>query len=141
MDLKSPPTTLLDGRLDFVATQSLERMANDAAVRAFAEKVEVVADPAQETGEGEDRTESARVTLTMTDGTQKSRYVPYVPGFPTHPLSKDEVETKAGELVEPVLGVAGAAQLIALCDNLDGLKTVEPIIDVMRFSGQPAAAG
>ncbi len=132
---------MLDGRLDFVAAQSLERMANDTAVRAFAEKVEVVADPAQETGEGEDRTESARVTLTMTDGTQKSRYVPYVPGFPTHPLSKDEVETKARELVEPVLGAAGAARLIALCDGLDGLETVEPIIDVMRFSGRPAAAG
>ena len=124
---------MLDGRLDFVDAQSLDRMTNDQAAKAFASKVEVVADAAQETGEGEDRTESARVIITLQDGSTKSRYIAYVPGFPTHPMGKSEVETKARELIEPVIGKAKSAQLVALCDDLDGLKTVDPIIELMRF--------
>lgn len=126
-----------DGRLDFVDAQSLDRMTNDKAAKAFAEKVEVVADPSQETGEGEDRTESAHVTITMADATTKSRYVAYVPGFPTHPMGKSEVQTKARELVEPVIGKAKCARLIDLCDNLDRLENVDPIIDLMCFEAAP----
>ena len=80
-----------------------------------------------------DRTESARVTLTRKDGTQEERYVPYVPGYPTHPLAKAEVEEKAHELIEPVLGVAAADRLIALCDDLDDAGSVDPIVELMRF--------
>ena len=124
---------MLDGALDFVSAQSLDRQANDAAARAFSRKVTVVRDEAQEMGEGEDRTESARVTLIRKDGTREERYVAYVPGFPTHPLSKAEVEVKAHELVEPVLGSARADRLVALCDTLDSADSVDPIIELMRF--------
>ena len=124
---------MLDGRLDFVSAQSLERQESDTTAQAFARKVTVVRDEAQETGEGEDRTESARVTLVRKDGTREERYVAYVPGFPTHPLSKAEVEVKAHELVEPVLGTSQADRLVALCDGLDSAESVEPIIELMRF--------
>lgn len=124
---------MLDGQLDFVSAQSLDRQANDEAARAFARKVTVIRDEAQEMGEGEDRTESARVTLTRKDGTREERYVAYVPGFPTHPLSKAEVEEKAHELVEPVLGKRKADRLVALCDGLDSAESIDPIIDLMRF--------
>lgn len=124
---------MLDGRLDFVDAQSLDRMNIDEAAKAFAKKVEVVADAAQETGEGEDRTESARVTIAVTDGSAKSRYVAYVPGFPTHPMGRQDVETKARELIEPVLGNATSKRLIALCNDLDDLESVDHIIDIMRF--------
>ncbi len=124
---------MLDGHLDFVSAQSIERQANDAAAEAFARKVTVVRDEAQETGEGEDRTESARVTLVRKDGTKEERYVAYVPGFPTHPLTKAEVEVKAHELIEPVLGTSKADRLVALCDGLDSAESVDPIIDLMRF--------
>ena len=124
---------MLDGQLEFVSAQSLDRQANDEAAKAFARKVTVVRDEAQEMGEGEDRTESARVTLSRKDGTREERYVAYVPGFPTHPLSKAEVEEKAHELVEPVLGARKADRLVALCDGLDSADSVDPIIDLMRF--------
>ncbi|MEW4447384.1 MmgE/PrpD family protein [Qipengyuania sp. JC766] len=124
---------MLDGHLDFVSAQSLERQATDEAAKAFAHRVAVIRDEAQEMGEGEDRTESARVTLLRKDGTREERYVAYVPGFPTHPLSKSEVEEKAHELVEPVLGKEKADRLVALCDGLDSAGTVDPIIDLMRF--------
>ena len=126
---------MLDGRLDFVDAQSLSRQETDEQARAFARKVTVVRDEAQEMGEGEDRTESARVTVTLKDGRTEERYVAYVPGFPTHPLGKAEVEEKAIELIEPVLGRSKADRLVALCDGLDDAASIEPIIDLMRFDG------
>ncbi len=129
---------MLDGRLDFVDAQSLSRQETDERAKAFARKVTVIRDEAQEMGEGEDRTESARVTITLKDGSKQERYVAYVPGFPTHPLGKAEVEEKAVELIEPVLGRSKADRLVALCDTLDDAPTIEPIIDLMRFDGNSA---
>ena len=129
---------VLDSRLDFVDAQSLSRQEKDEQARAFARKVTVVRDEAQEMGEGEDRTESARVTVTLKDGRTEERYVAYVPGFPTHPLGKAEVEEKAIELIEPVLGRSKADRLVALCDGLDDAQSIEPIIDLMRFDGDAA---
>lgn len=124
---------MLDGKLDFVAAQSLERFQSDKAAAAFARRITVVRDKAQESGEGESRTESARVTITLTDGRQSERFVPYVPGFPTHPLKKAEAEEKARELVAPVLGKASANQLITLCDALDSAPSVDPLVALMRI--------
>lgn len=124
---------MLDGKLGFVDAQSLDRQTNDTQAAAFAQRVVVVHDEAQETGEGEDRTESARVTVTLKDGSTRERYVAYVPGFPTHPLSKGEVEEKARELVSPVLGVAQADTLVSLCSDLDSADGVGSLIDLMRF--------
>ena len=129
---------VLDSRLDFVDAQSLSRQETVEQARAFARKVTVVRDEAQEMGEGEDRTESARVTVTLKDGRTEERYVAYVPGFPTHPLGKAEVEEKAIELIEPVLGRSKADRLVALCDGLDDAPSIEPIIDLMRFDGDAA---
>jgi 2-methylcitrate dehydratase PrpD len=126
---------MLDGRLDFVAAQSLERLSTDKAAAEFARRVTVVQDNAQDSGEGADRTESARVTVTLTTGEQVERFVPYVPGFPTHPLTKAEAEEKARELVVPVLGVSKANELIALCDRLDTARSVDPLVALMRVPG------
>lgn len=124
---------MLDGRLDFVDAQSLDRQANDKDAQAFARRVTVVRDQEQETGDGADRTESARVTIRLKDGKSEQRYVPYVPGFPTHPLGKAEVEDKARELVVPVLGTAKANQLIALCNDLDAADSIDQLVELMRF--------
>lgn len=122
---------MLDGELDFVAAQSLDRMHNDAEVAAFAEKVSVVRDEAQETGEGEDRTESARVTITRTDGATVERYVPYVRGFPSHPMTRADVEEKARGLAEPVLGTAGMEELIARTAAIEEETALDPIVALM----------
>lgn len=126
---------MLDGKLDFVAAQSMERLRTDKAAAEFARRVTVVQDNAQESGEGADRTESARVTVTLTDGQKVERFVPYVPGFPTHPLTKAEAEEKARELVAPVMGTSKADALIALCDNLDAAPSVDPLVALMRLPG------
>lgn len=119
---------MMDGRLDFVAAQSLERMASDPAVTAFARKVEVVHDPAQEAPPGQPRTESARVTITRKRGKPLERYVPFVRGFPSHPMSRADVEAKARELVEPVHGAAIADELVARTRALDEERSLDRLL-------------
>lgn len=111
---------LLDGRLDFVAAQSLGRRWGDAEVLALMERVDVRHDPAQEAGAGEARTESARVTIELRDGRRLERFVPHVVGFPSHPMPPAEVVAKARGLVSPQLGGARADELVDACLSADG---------------------
>ncbi|MDO8802450.1 MmgE/PrpD family protein [Phenylobacterium sp.] len=112
---------LIDQRLDFVSAQSLERMAGDAAVHALMARIDVVHDPAQETPPGQPRTESARVIVTLKGGQVRQVYVPHVVGFPSHPMSADEVEAKALELMTPSLGAARAAEVVRAVAGIEAL--------------------
>jgi 2-methylcitrate dehydratase PrpD len=106
---------LLDGELDFVAAQSLERMWGDPDVVATMDRVDVRHDPAQEAGQGAARTESARVTVELEDGRRLERFVPHVAGFPSHPMTAGDVEAKALDLVTPRLGAERASRLVDAC--------------------------
>jgi 2-methylcitrate dehydratase PrpD len=106
---------LLDGRLDFVSAQSRDRMRDDSAAHALMELVEVRHDPAQEAAPGAARTESARVTIELDDGRQLERFVPHVLGFPSHPMSRADVEEKALELMARPLGPARAQRVVDAC--------------------------
>jgi 2-methylcitrate dehydratase PrpD len=106
---------LLDGRLDFTAAQSLERMHGDDRVRELMGRVDVRHDPSQESGAGAARTESARVRVVRRDGETLERFVPHVVGFPSHPMPADDVRAKAIELVAPHLGAERADRLADAC--------------------------
>ena len=110
---------LLDGRLDFVAAQSPERRHGDKLVRDVMARVEIRHDPVQESGPGAERTESARVTVSLTDGSTHQRFVPHVLGFPSHPMAAADVEAKAIDLVAPHLGPARAAALVEACRDVE----------------------
>ena len=101
---------ILDGRLDFSAAHSMPRKESDPAVLALMPRVEVVHDQAQER---EPRAESARVTVTMRNGERHEVFIDGVVGFPSHPMSHDDVEAKALDLMGPVLGAARARQVAA----------------------------
>ena len=119
---------LLDGALDFVDAQSLTRMHGDAAVTRRMEQVDVRHDPAQESGPGRERTESARVTLTLRSGATVERFVPSVPGFPSHPMDRAQVEAKALELMAPHLGPRRAEEVVAACAGLDRLDRAADLV-------------
>ena len=112
---------LIDRRLDFVSAQSLERMGGDAAVHALMARVDVVHDPAQETPPGQPRTESARVIVRLKDGAVREAYVPHVVGFPSHPMTANEVEAKALDLMTPVLGASRAAEVVGAVARIETL--------------------
>ncbi|KQW68252.1 hypothetical protein ASE17_07305 [Phenylobacterium sp. Root77] len=125
---------LLDGRLDFVGAQSLQRMAQDPAARALMDKVEIRHDPAQEAQPGEPRTESARVAIVLADGRRLERYVPHVLGFPSHPMSAADVEAKAADLMAPALGAARAQSVI---DAVRGLEALPDASALIRLIARP----
>jgi 2-methylcitrate dehydratase PrpD len=122
---------LLEGKLDFVSAQSLERMAKDTKVRALMEKVTIVHDPAQEAPRGQPRTESARVIVVENGGKRHEIYVPYVVGFPSHPMSRAEVESKALELMSPRLGATRAKQVVDRVRELDRVPQARELIELI----------
>jgi 2-methylcitrate dehydratase PrpD len=122
---------LIDGRLDFVSAQSLERMAEDGAARALMQKVDVRHDPAQEAAKGEPRTESARVTVRIANGAAHTIYVPYVLGFPSHPMGREDVVAKARELMAPAIGEAKAEAVIGMVMSLETQPGVVDLIDAI----------
>lgn len=122
---------LLDGRLGFEAAQSLDRFRHDEAVAARMAAVEVVHDPDQEVGTGRDRAESARVTVTLGSGEVHERFVGFVPGYPTHPMTRADVEAKAHGLLAPHLGDHRADQVIATCARLDWLDRAADLLPMI----------
>jgi 2-methylcitrate dehydratase PrpD len=113
---------LADGKLDFVAAQSRQRFLNDKAIRAFMPNVQVIHDPKQE---AEPRIESARVILTLDDGTKVERFIEHVKGFPEHPFDRDDVLNKARELMTPHLGDKRTESVIAAVWNIENIKAKE----------------
>lgn len=122
---------LEDGRLDFFEAQSLQRMHGDERIASRMGRVEVLHDPQQETGSGRDRAESARVTMTMRDGTSIERFVPFVKGFPSHPMDRGDVEEKARELIAPRLGPDRCERIIDRCRRFDQLDRADEIIGLI----------
>jgi len=124
---------LLDGRLDFVSAQSLERMHGDAAVAAIMSRVEVVHDEAQETPRGLPREESARVTIDDA-GSPHTVFVPFVRGFPSHPMDRADVEAKALELMGPLLGADRANAVIRQVRDLDSMTDASRLAELIAVA-------
>jgi 2-methylcitrate dehydratase PrpD len=119
---------LADGRLDFVAAQSRERFLTDRKIRAFMPNVAVIHDPKQE---AEPRIESARVILTLDDGSKHERFLDHVKGFPAHPFERKDVEEKAIELIAPNLGAERAREIVNTIWRLERVENVRQIVGMI----------
>lgn len=122
---------MLDGRLDFTDVQSLDRMHGDAKVAAFRKRVEVVEDKSQEAAEGEARVESARVTIERHGKPTLVKFVPFVTGFPSHPMGRTELEAKAQELMNPALGRARSHEIVARVGSFDDEQDLSKVIALL----------
>ena len=122
---------LIDGRLDLVAAQDRERFNNDAEVHALMQKMDVVHAPDLEVQEGETRTEPARVTLRDRRNGEHKVFVPFVRGFPSHPMTRQDVLDKADELISPVLGDNRTREIIDMTMNIERLDTAKDIIPLL----------
>jgi 2-methylcitrate dehydratase PrpD len=115
----------VDGHLDFESAQSLERFRGDDAVRAVMERISISHDPAQETVP---RSESATITIDFADGTHDSLHVDHVRGYPSHPLTADEVIDKARGLLGAHLDDRRVDQVVDHCLGIAALTSVEPLV-------------
>jgi len=122
---------LIEGKLDFVSAQSLERMANDTQVKAMMARITIAHDPAQEAPAGQPRTESARLIVMQASGQKHEIYVPYVVGFPSHPMSREEVEAKALELMSPQIGEVRTKQVIERVRSIASMPAARDLIGMI----------
>jgi 2-methylcitrate dehydratase PrpD len=121
---------LLDKTASFKAAHDKPRMQDPAVLKQRA-KVQLIGDaelerhlPARE----------AIVEVTLTDGTHLTETVKAVRGTAENPMPRDEVTTKASDLMTPVLGPDRCAKLIQATLALETLKSVRELRPLLQRS-------
>ena len=104
---------VLDGGLTFLSSHDYDRM-QDPDVLKFRERIELVPDP-------DLPRRQPVVEIDTADGQTFSHRTPAVRGTPENPMSRQEVEAKADDLMAPVLGAARSAELIAKIRDISAL--------------------
>lgn len=114
--------TLIDGALKFETAHSLERM-KDPAVLELKKRIALVED----TGlSAQRRTREANIEVLRSDGTILREHG-VSRGAIENPMTRDEVEGKALELMAPVLGRDRTARLLQRIRNLEQLANMREL--------------
>jgi 2-methylcitrate dehydratase PrpD len=122
---------LLDGTVGFAAGHDLPRM-RDPAVLAMRAKMTLVpsaeltiATPARQ----------AIVALTFADGSTRQHHARAVRGTPENPMTLQEVEAKAFELIAPLLGEDHAGALLGAVRDMDAgmrVRSLRPLLHLIE---------
>lgn len=107
--------TLLDGGLTFAAAHSPERM-KDSRVTDLKSRISLVADPDLVS---RDLPRQAILEITTGSGARLTKHVMAYCGTPENPMTNEEVENKARELLAPVIGRQKSDRLIDIIGNLE----------------------
>ena len=121
--------TLLDGKLTFDAAHSFERMKN-LDVMDLKARVRIVADPELSRILPE---RHAILEVVTKDGRMIEKRVTTFRGNSDNPLSTDEVEKKAGDLIEPILGVHRFRKLLETIDRLESLPSIRELQPMLQL--------
>ena len=111
------------GRLTFEATHTYERLA-DPEVTALMSRVHLAAEPAFA---GLEQQRPATVQVRTTAGAVLERHVPAVRGTADSPMTREEVEAKALDLLGGVLGEAQAEAIVHAVRSLDDATPVRAL--------------
>jgi 2-methylcitrate dehydratase PrpD len=115
-----------------------ERRSDDA-VHALMDKIIVELDP-QADADYPNRGRPADVTITLSDGTRLRERVQHPYGEPANPLSDAALESKARQLVEPVINAAGAQDLIAAAWSFRDLRFLDDLDHAVRARSATSVA-
>jgi 2-methylcitrate dehydratase PrpD len=72
------------------------------------------------------------VELKLVDGRELAHHTRAVRGTPENPMTRDEVEAKALDLVKPVIGAARSAKLCAAIRNIEKIRDVRALRALLR---------
>jgi 2-methylcitrate dehydratase PrpD len=122
---------LLDGAVSFDASHDYERM-QDPRVLALRQRIELVAaadlmDP--------EAPRSGHVLVSLRDGRTVECFVRHAPGTKENPMSQDDVNRKAADLIGPVLGPEQTRTLIA---RVNALEKVDDMREIATLMAVPA---
>lgn len=110
---------VVDGTLTFASSHDAGRM-NDPEVAALRSRIDLIPDP-------DLPRRKPVVEVATNDGRSLCHVTPAVRGTPDNPMGRDEVEKKALDLLEPVLGSAKSRKLV------DAVWTLEQMGNVRDF--------
>ena len=122
---------LKDGTVSFQAAHDKERM-QDPAILELRSKVKLVSD--EEFERRLPRWE-ATVEVMLADGTLLTQHVEAPRGTVENPMTRDEVATKARNLMEPVLGEAACKRLIQTVLRLEetqDIRELRPLVSATK---------
>jgi len=121
---------LIDGTLSFASIHDEDRM-RDSRILALRHKISLV--PSEELTLSTPRRQ-AIVSVKTRDGRHLSRRTVAVRGTADNPMTQAEVESKAGEIIAPVLGARRAQAIIAAIRDLQHA----PDVVALRRLWQPS---
>jgi 2-methylcitrate dehydratase PrpD len=117
---------LIKGQVSFVDSHDASLMHEPQLV-AQRSKIKVFADPELDDPAAP---RGAKVTVTMTDGTNISHHTRFPSGTKENPLSVDAVNNKVHDLIVPVIGKERGERLI---DQINHLEKVTDIADLRKL--------
>ena len=110
---------IVDGTVSFASAHDPSRV-DDPAIQALRARIELRPDP-------DLPRRHPVVTLKTSDGKTREHATHAVRGTPDNPMSRDEVENKARELVAPILGGERSDALIAAIWGLEKVANVSQL--------------
>jgi 2-methylcitrate dehydratase PrpD len=119
---------LLDKTITFRSAHDTARM-KDAEVLRQRAKVQLIKD---EELQSLMPLRVAIVDVDLADGKRLNKRVDNVRGTPENPMTREEVVTKAEDLIAPVLGAAGTAKLIERVMSFESIKNVLEIRPLLQ---------
>ena len=119
---------LIDKTASFKAAHDKPRMS-DAAVQRQRAKVQLVKDEALNAMLP---VRVADVEITLVDGTQLKERVSAVRGTPRNPMTRQEVVTKARDLIDPVIGAAAGAKLVDTVYALENVRKIRELRPLLQ---------
>ena len=127
---------LVDGIVNFASSHSYERMS-DPAVLAAKERVELIGDPNLADSENP---RSAWVEVVLKDGQTLSHFTPQPLGSWQNPMSIEDVNTKARDLLEPVLGTTRTEAVIREVNDLESMANIQELLPSLTLNSEEMAS-
>lgn len=119
---------LMDGSISFAAAHDNERF-NDPETMALRERVDLKGDNALVTPESP---RQAIVELQTRTGESYRDHVVAVRGTMENPMTTEEVESKARDLLRPALGIGKANDLIKAVRDLEAMDSIHELRGLLR---------
>ena len=119
---------LVDGGVTFATTHDHDRMT-DPEIRALRERIEAVPSPELTVARP---ARQAIIEIDTTGGRTLRHHTRAVLGTPDNPMSAEEVEEKARDLMAPVLGAGRAADLIDTLRRIEDVRDVRTLAPLLR---------
>lgn len=104
----------------------------DPAVRDVMDRIRLVEEPERERARVEKRIIGCHLTVSLRDGRTLSIEVEQPRGHPDAPMTDEQLLSKLTELLAPHAPPDAPARLLAVCRDLVGAPSLDPLLAVVR---------